>query len=90
MHILVTASFQIVDFNYRLKDRESVLNVLKIVKLVDVNTSYFDLITWSGFVNQIVQHKALLLTRHTTRRHAAWSFLNSQLLVVAVNCVHFI
>jgi len=89
-HVFVTLSLQVVDFHDGLENGEAVLHILEVVKHVNVDSSDFYLVTGSRCVDQVVQHEAFLLARHTARRHAAWRLLDGQLLVVAVDGLHFV
>ena len=61
------------------------LCVCNLVVAVQVDTSDLNFVTWSCSVYKVVQHDALLLPWNSAWWDSAWSFLDSQFLVIAVN-----
>ena len=66
------------------------LDVCEVIVSVDVNTVNLDLITRAGDINKIMEDKDFLLSWDTAGWDSAWSLLNGQLLVVAVDCLDLI
>lgn len=89
-NILVTLTLQVVDLNDCLEDRESVLDVCKVIVPVDVDSVDFNFITGTGNVDKIMQDEDLFLTGNTTGWHRAWCLLDRQLLIVTVDSLDLI
>ena len=89
-YIFISKSSQIVHLNDGLEDWETVLDVGKVVVPVDVDSMDLDFIARASHINEIVQHEDLLLTGYSTRWHSSWSLLNSQLLIVTIDGLHFV
>jgi len=89
-NILITLTLQIVDLNDSLEDRESVLDVRKVIVSVDVDSVDFNFITGAGNVDKIMQDEDLFLTGDTAGWYCAWCFLDGQLLIVAVDSLDLI
>ena len=88
--VLVSKSSDVVRLNNRGENRETVLDIREIVKSIDVDTSDFNLITWSGSVNHVIQNINFFLSGDTTWRDGTRGLLNSHLLIVSVDSVDFI
>ena len=50
-------------------------------------TRDFNLLSWPGHIDEVVQEDDLLVSREPASRHCARTFLQSQLLVVSVYCL---
>jgi hypothetical protein len=73
-----------------LENWETILDVCNLIETIDVNSSDFNFIAWSGSVHQVVQNNALFLARNTTGRHGSWGFLDGELLVISVDSLDLI
>jgi hypothetical protein len=63
------------------------LDVREVIPPVDVDSSHFNLITWSSSVDEIVKEEYLFLSGDSTGGHGAWGLLDGHFLVVPVDCV---
>lgn len=50
-------------------------------------TCDFDLLSWPGHVDEVVQEDDLLVSRKPACGHCTRAFLQSQLLVVSIDCL---
>ena len=53
--LFITKPSDIVGFNNSSENGEAMLNIREVVESIDVNTSNFNLVTWSGLVNKIME-----------------------------------
>ena len=89
-HVLVSEATEVVHFDDGLEDWESVLDVSEVVISVDVDAVDLDFVTRAGDVDKIVQDEDLFLARDTARRDCAWSLLDRELLIVAIDRLGFL
>lgn len=83
-NLFITKSFNIICFNNGFEDWESMLDVSKVIKLIDINSSDFNFISRSCWINQIKLDNDFFLSRDSTRRDRAWSFLYGPFLIIAI------
>lgn len=83
-NLFITKSFNIVSFNNCFEDWESMLDISKIIKLIDVNSCDFYFISRSSRINQIKLNYNFFLSRDSSRRNRARCLLYCPFLIIAI------
>ena len=82
--LFITKSFHIICFNNSFEDWEAMLDISKIIKLININSCDFNFISRSRRINQIKLDYNFFLSRDSTRRDRAWCFLYGPFLIIAI------
>jgi hypothetical protein len=83
--LLVSKSSHVVGFDDSCENWESVFHVSSIIKLIDEDSSNFDLVSWSSSIDKIIENENFLLSWHTSWRNRAWGLLNCPFLIVSID-----